>query len=261
MVTAFLIGIFNVVAFNPFSANMYQRYEMLEDKMQLRGGGGPLQLDERGLWLRESSGNEAIVVHANGVRQQGKSLTMSDVSVYVLDLSDRLVYGVEADEGELINGVFHLQHAHIVRAGQPEEVRDFYDFPTQLTVARIQDNFAMPDTVSFWKLPAFIRFFESAGFSASRHKLHYQYLLASPILLVAMVLVAAVFSLNPDLRSGGLLLRVIGGVTAGFLFYFFQKVVYALGLSSTVPILLAAWTPAIVAGLFGLAMLFHLEDG
>ena len=76
-----------------------------------------------------------------------------------------------------------------------------------------------------------------------------------------MVLVAAVFSLKPDLRSGGILFRLIGGVVSGFVFYFFSKVVYALGLSATLPVVLAAWTPPTVTGLVGLAALFHLEDG
>jgi lipopolysaccharide export system permease protein len=57
------------------------------------------------------------------------------------------------------------------------------------------------------------------------------------------------------------LTRLIGGVVSGFVFYFFSKVVYALGLSATLPVVLAAWTPATVTGLVGLAALFHLEDG
>jgi len=75
------------------------------------------------------------------------------------------------------------------------------------------------------------------------------------------VLVAAVFSLRPDMRSGGIMMRLSGGVVAGFIFYFFSKVIYALGLSSTLPVGMAAWIPAIVTGLVGLGALFHLEDG
>jgi lipopolysaccharide export system permease protein len=54
---------------------------------------------------------------------------------------------------------------------------------------------------------------------------------------------------------------LVGGVVSGFVFYFFSKAVYALGLSGTLPAVLAAWTPAMVTGLVGAAALFHLEDG
>jgi lipopolysaccharide export system permease protein len=37
--------------------------------------------------------------------------------------------------------------------------------------------------------------------------------------------------------------------------------VFALGLSATIPVILAAWTPAGVSSMLGAAMLLHLEDG
>jgi lipopolysaccharide export system permease protein len=76
-----------------------------------------------------------------------------------------------------------------------------------------------------------------------------------------MVLVAAAFSVAPNLRSGGTLLRLVGAASAGFVFYFFSKVVYALGLSATLPVELAAWTPPLMTGLASVGALFHLEDG
>ena len=47
----------------------------------------------------------------------------------------------------------------------------------------------------------------------------------------------------------------------GFVLYFFSDVVLALGLSDSIPVVLAAWTPSGVTLLLGLAMLLHLEDG
>jgi lipopolysaccharide export system permease protein len=43
--------------------------------------------------------------------------------------------------------------------------------------------------------------------------------------------------------------------------YFVSDIVFALGLSAKIPILLAAWTPAAVSMIFGASMLLHLEDG
>ncbi len=259
-VAAFLIGMVDVTVFNPVAAILYQRYETMQDQMLLRGG-NPLSVGESGLWLREVHQGEEVVVHANAVRQEGYDLYLREVSVFVTDADARFLYSIEASLAKLDAGTFHLTEANLLRPGRPVEHFPSYDFPTQLTLAKIQDNFASPETISFWQLPGFIHFFESAGFSANRQKLYFQSLLSSPVLLVAMVLLAAVFSLKPNLRSGGLMTRLVGGVVAGFVFYFFSKVVYALGLSATLPVALAAWTPALVAGLFGLAALFHLEDG
>jgi lipopolysaccharide export system permease protein len=50
-------------------------------------------------------------------------------------------------------------------------------------------------------------------------------------------------------------------VFAGFMLYFLGVLAQALGLSGVLPPFLAAWSPAIVAMLLGLSVLFHLEDG
>ncbi|MEQ9199520.1 MAG: LptF/LptG family permease, partial [Rhodospirillales bacterium] len=137
---------------------------------------------------------------------------------------------------------------------------DEHFIDTDLTLGKIQDSFATPETMSFWSLPGFIEVLETAGFSALRHRLHLQALLSTPLLLCAMVLIAAAFSLRLTLRtSAGFL--VVGGVSAGFLLFVFSDITRALGLSESIPIILAAWSPAGVSSLLGLALLFHLEDG
>lgn len=174
---------------------------------------------------------------------------------------DDFIRRIEAKSGQLVDQEFTLRDVWVMAPGLPSEHLDAMILPTTLTIGRIQEKFAQPESVSFWELPEFIEFFEAAGFSAHRHTLYWHTLVASPVLLAAMVLVAAVFTINPNLRSGKLLVRVLGGVIAGFALYFYSKVTYALGLSETLPLVLAAWSPAAVTLLLGVASLFHLEDG
>ena len=54
---------------------------------------------------------------------------------------------------------------------------------------------------------------------------------------------------------------VLAGLLTGFLLYFISDLVLALGLSGKLPPVLAAWTPAGIFTLLGVAGLFHLEDG
>ena len=75
-----------------------------------------------------------------------------------------------------------------------------------------------------------------------------------------MVLIAATFSLRMQ-RRGGAALMIAGGVATAFLLFFLSDIVFALGLSATVPVPLAAWTPAGIAMLMGSTLLLHLEDG
>lgn len=255
-----LLGILEITAFNPLAAAMYSRYERMQDEILL-GKSGTLDVSEMGLWLREGDEGRQVVVHADGVRQEGLVLNLRDVHIFLYDGPDRFSRRLSAETGRLVDGRFELNGVWEMVGGQPSLHRPTLEMPTQLTLERVQDNFASPETMSFWQLPAFIAFFEKAGFAATKHRMHFQSLLASPLLYCAMVLVAAIFSLRPNMRAGGMLARVVGGVAAGFTVYFFSKIVYAFGLSATLPQGLAAWSPALVAGLIGLTGLFHLEDG
>ena len=53
----------------------------------------------------------------------------------------------------------------------------------------------------------------------------------------------------------------LGGVLTGFLLHFLSDVIFALGLSASIPIPLAAWTPTGVCLLLGASILLHAEDG
>ncbi len=80
------------------------------------------------------------------------------------------------------------------------------------------------------------------------------------MLLAAMILLAATFSLRPH-RRGGVVATIVAGVLTGFLIYVLSNIVFALGLTSKVPVVMAAWTPAVVSLMLGGASLLHLEDG
>lgn len=254
------LGVLEVTVFNPLAAAMFSKFERLQGEILLNRSSA-LDVSEVGLWLREGDEKQQIVVHATEVRQQGFELNLRDVHIFVFDGPDRFIRRLSAQSGRLGNGVFELDDVWQMEGGKPSSHQARLRLPTELTLERVQDNFASPETMSFWQLPAFIAFFEKAGFAAVKHRMYFQSLLASPLLYCAMVLIAAIFSLRPNMRAGGLLTRIGGGVTAGFVVYFFSKIIYAFGLSATLPQSLAAWSPALVAGLIGLSGLFHLEDG
>ena len=254
------LGLINLVIIDPLAANMYDSYQRMDDSL-IRGQSTTLNIGENGLWLRESEGGVSTVVYAAAVRQEDTKLTLAKVSIFQTDKKEKLARRLEAADGMLTNGAFHLQKVWDLVPGKPAKFYESYDLPTSITMGKVQDSFAAPETMSFWELPQFIRFSEASGFSAIPHKLYWYSLLASPWLLCAMVLVAAAFNLTANARLAGWTGRGISGLGTGFILYFFSRFLYALGLSTTLPLVLAAWAPALVASLLGLAYIFHREDG
>ena len=225
----------------------------------LRNAGDPPTLSNAGLWLRQSdSDGGPIIIHGN--KRNAQQLLLERVTVFFLNRQSEFTARVEARSARLQDGSWLIEDCHRFRPGEPPDSFPELRLPTSLTSSKIEESLASPDTMSFWELPGFISLLEQSGFSAQRHRLHFNVLLARPLLFCAMVLVAATFSLRMQ-RRGGAGMLLVSGVAAGFLLYFLSDIVFALGLSAKIPVLLAAWTPAGVSMIFGASMLLHLEDG
>ncbi len=260
---ALLIGALATAVLSPLSSIMYAKAESL-DNFYLRSGGGTLDFAGGELWLRQSDHQLApqgvAMLHARAVRMDHGALDLAGVSVFRLDRSDHLLSRIEAPSARLGRNEWLLSRAHSIAPDHlPVPVGEM-SLPTDLTVHRVQESFASPDTLSVWTLPGFIALLERSGFSAIRHRLHFQSLLALPLLAGTMALVAAGFSMRPARRGG--VARMIGsGVAAGFALFTISKIAEQFGESGVLPPVMAAWVPTAAGLLFAITLLLHLEDG
>jgi lipopolysaccharide export system permease protein len=257
LLLSLLTGVVAVTVLNPVASALTARYEQMEARY-FRGRESLLAMAPNGLWLRQADLDGQAVIHARQV--SGPGVELGQVIVFLNASTDRFAARLDAQRAQLRHGYWELEDVLVTGPERPAERFGSYRLPTSLTLNRIQDGFASPASMSFWNLPGFIRVLEEAGFSALRHRLHWHALLSVPVLLCAMVLIAAPFSLRLARRGGsGLLLA--GGALTGFALYVVSDVVLAFGLAGTLPAVLAAWTPALISVALGLAMLLHLEDG
>jgi lipopolysaccharide export system permease protein len=259
LIVALLIGVFAVTAFNPIAARTQSGFVRLESRI-LHTDSDPLALSDTALWLRQSDSAGGQVILRGEKVGAPASLDLKNVSVFFLSRRDAFTGRIEAKKAQLEHGFWVLQNGQRFTPGQQPQPFTEWRLPTSLTANKIEESLASPDTMSFWQLPAFITLLERSGFSAQRHRLHFEALLARPLLFCAMVLVAATFSLRMQ-RAGGAVMLLVSGVVAGFLLYVLSDIVFALGLSAKIPVVLAAWTPTGVSMIFGASMLLHLEDG
>jgi lipopolysaccharide export system permease protein len=260
---AILLGGIATAGISPLSSVMLARAELL-DNTYLKTAAGSTALTGGQLWLRQSDREldpqGVAILHARGVKTEGDVLVANDVSVFRLDGQDRLLVRLEASTATLQNGAWLLEDTRRMLPDHlPEQVGRLL-LPTDLTVSRVQDSFASPDTLSVWALPDFIGLLERSGFSAIRHKLHFQALLALPLLAGTMALVSAGFSMRAT-RRGGVAQMIGSGVAAGFALFVVSKVAEEFGQSGALPAALAAWAPAAAGLLLSIALLLHLEDG
>jgi lipopolysaccharide export system permease protein len=252
---AFLLGVFSVGLYNPISATLKQRSDQLE--FQLFGVAGSVRLDHS-LWLREHSVDGLAIIHAMNAANGMTELDNVSVDVYAPDGS--FLERIEAVRGRLQPGAWLLTSVRVTMPGEATAAYDNYLLATDLTPEELAKTSAPPQGVPFWVLPALTEQTLAAGLDARGYALQFQRLLARPLLLVAMVLVAASFSLR-FFRMGGIARTLAGGVVAGFVLYILTEVFSDLGGAGTISPSLAAWSPALVGSMLGTLSLLHSEDG
>jgi lipopolysaccharide export system permease protein len=263
LICATLFGAIATAGISPLSSTLFRRSETL-DTLYIRKSGGELALNGGQLWLRQSDHGldpqGVALLLARHVHLDGKVLTADKLSVFRLDNHDKRLSRVEADHATLVRGAWLLTGVRVFGPDNLPQLAKSLRLPTDLTVHRMQESFQSPDTLSVWALPGFIALLDDAGFSAVRHRLHFQALLALPLLCGTMALVAAGFSMRPTRRGG--VARMIGyGVASGFALFTISKVAEEFGQSGALPPVLAAWAPAGAGLMLAVSLLLHLEDG
>lgn len=251
---AFMIGVFAVTVYNPVATEMKRQADRIEGKLFGREGIGST---ENGTWVRQKSVDGEAIIRAERVLDKN---SFGGLTVFVFNPDGSFMERIEAPKAELMPGYWLFTQARILAAGVPPETYDSYQLATNLTPDQIRSSLAPADTVSFWELPGLVERLRLAGLDTKRYRLKYESLWAKPLLLVAMVLVAASVSLR-FFRFGGVARMVLGGVVAGFMLYVATEVAEDLGSAGVVSAAVASWTPALVGSLLGVLALLYQEDG
>jgi lipopolysaccharide export system permease protein len=256
LVVALTVGGLATTVYNPFSAALREQSKRLET--DLFGARSPMHQTGGGFWLHQKSADGQAIINAVSSREQGTLL--GGVTVFVFDEADRFRERIEANRAELQAGHWRLDQARIYASGSAPREFDSYSFSTNITREQVRESFATPETVSFWELPMYIESAERAGLAAAGYRLQYQLLLARPLLLVAMVMLATSVSLR-YFRFGGASPLILSGIGAGFLIYGFSKLLEDLSKAELMHPMAAAWLPVFVGGLTGFIVLLYQEDG
>lgn len=261
LLVVFVVGAINVAFINPISSKMYEMHETIKYRFVTRNPNAML-FSSKGLWIREAAGEDKIlVIQAKSLRQEENDiLSMRDVVILEMDRESQILRRVESLVGELQADQFKLRGVKVFESGKETKSLSTVEYQTNINIQRIKENFIDPDAISVWNLPDTILFYESSGFSAQRHRMRYLSLLASPFLLVAMVLIAAIFALKANMRQGGVMFMIVAGITTGFVIYFSSQLVYAFGINGYIPVWFAVWSPILVVSLLGISMMIHLEE-
>ncbi|MFU0503442.1 LPS export ABC transporter permease LptG [Pseudaminobacter sp. NGMCC 1.201702] len=253
---ALLFGMLTVGILNPLAAWGLMRSEYLET--DIRSGTSNAVSAFSAPWIRQKTDTTDTIIGARAVLNGG--LELSDAVFFELDEAGDIAERKDAKRAVLRDGYWELTEVRRFREGSRPETLDSDRIATNLKPEFVQERLARPETIPFFDLPGKIEVARSFGLSANAFAMQFHSLVALPLLLVAMTLIAATVSMR-FARMGQSSTMILGGVLAGFLLYVVSVLVKAFGNAGFVPPFVAAWLPVIVAMFFGVTFLLYREDG
>ena len=253
-----LFGFMIVTIIDPASSEMFSYADKMKD--EIRGKSRDLvRISGDGIWLRQKASNSVLIINAREFDPADSRL--KDVTIWRLGEDAAFQERIDAPQALLSGNTIELRDANLHTIDDRlNYTSPIYAISTSLTPADLKERVAPPETMSVWNLPRFILLAEAAGLPTVRYHIRFHDLCSTPLKLIAMVLIAAIFSLKP-MRSGGALPLLLSSIGVGFLLYVLSEVSTAFGESGIAPVSLAAWTPAIVAMLAALTSLLKFEEG
>ncbi len=227
-------------------------------KAGFRGG---LQVERSGAWLKERRGTPdgersiSINVARTGARGQ-----LEGVRIFELDIDGRLRTRIEAHSAQVSeDGVWQLEQAVRTDWPTPEQAAqgarvtesrfDTLAWTSTLSASVAAAAVLPVSTMSTVELWQYSRHLSGQDQAAQRHEIQFWRKALYPLACVVMVALALPFAYL-HARSGGVSLKVFGGIMLGISFVLLQNVSGHLGM-------LRNWTPWIAAaspGMLYLAM-------
>lgn len=253
---AFVCGLVALLALNPLAASGLERSQSIE--ANLRGAEPGVGSQGGSPWIKQRTGEGETIIGAHTVLDQG--LELAGAIFLRIDRGGSIHERIDARVAYLRDGHWEIVDATRIRDGALPERIETTTITTNLTPEFVLERLANPETIPIYELPRKIAAARSFGLGADAFATHFHSLLAMPVLLVVMTLIAATVSMR-FARMGQSATIILGGVLAGFLLYVVSVLVKAFGSAGFVPPVAAAWFPVLVAGFFGVTFLLYREDG
>lgn len=251
-----LAGVLSLALLNPLSALSFGYVQAQE--AGFRGEAPRSRESARVPWMQQRTPEGVTVIGATDTAERG--LLLTNAVFLRFDNANRLVERIDAEQARLTSGAWVLENAVRIGEDRKRQAEARMTIQSRLEPEFVEERLARPESISFLELAGKISVARALGLQANAFAMQFQSLLAKPLLMVAMTLIAASVSMR-FVRMGQSGPLILGGILAGFLLYVVTVLVKAFGSSGLISPVIAAWLPVTVAMFFGVTFLLYKEDG
>ena len=255
-IVAFLLGIFVVIAINPITSLLVEKYENIKasyhtDKEYLAA------ITANGIWIKEKNNDVKSIIRSSNL----KNNRLENVSIYKFDNDNILLSRMEAKFANIENTTWVLKNVeeYIIDENFTSNKYDEITYQSIYDINKIRSLYSNLDTISFWKIQNQIEILQKRGYSTKEMQGKFQKAISFPFFLMSMVLLAGVFTLGMRYRGSNWSYIFIA-IIACVIIYYCNYFSLALGKTEKLPIELSVWMPVIIVFIFSSVGLMHVNQ-
>jgi lipopolysaccharide export system permease protein len=234
LVTTGILSIILLTIINPISSSMLIKQQKIKYKLlSEESTKNPTAIFESGFWLIDNNRTENVklIIHSASINISSKETRLNKISALYVDNKFHLSKSVDAEYALLKDDYWELYSTTEYVPKHRAKQYSTYKIPTTITRTELQNNFERPKRISIWELPYFIKTLKSTGHSAKIHIIYFYKLLVKPFIALALLCIAAPFTLKP-FRGIKLAQSIISCGLIGFTVYTMAELVYLVGTDS-----------------------------
>jgi lipopolysaccharide export system permease protein len=204
--------------------------------------GGSLLTTQQGLWAKDGH-NFVYIERING------NNNLAGVSIYSFNKERRLqsVRYAASAQYDVENKVWRLSQVDSSNLTDPMQITGSQtvsdEWKTNLTPDKLGVVALDPDALSISGLHNYVKYLKASGQDSGRYQLNMWSKVFAPLSVAVMMLMALSFIFGP-LRSVPMGVRVVTGISFGFVFYVLDQIFGPLSLVYNIPPVLGALLPS-----------------
>ena len=241
---------------NPFFSHAINSYQKIEQEV-FRGKLSKTSISKSGIWLRQGSKNNKIVIRA-AIFLPEESL-FKDATFYIYTKKNNFIERIDAKSAKLEKDFWIMKNVIINRPNKKVIKIDEYTLKTNLSIKKIEDSFLDPQSLSIWKIPKFISLLKESGFSSTKHEMYFYKTIILPVYLIGLILIAGAFTIRFTKTKTTTFVLILMGVISGFLIHVLGETIYSLGIANKLNTWVASLAPSIITIIVGGFFVIHFE--
>ena len=255
-IVSITLGIFFVTIFSSLISATQKKILNIESEI-LNKPLNSLLVTNSGFWVKQGNVKGNDMIYAKSL--DAKTMQFNNVIVFNFNKNYEVLKRIKAKTAELREDYWLLKDTEVINNIGDISVIKNIKIPTSITKSQIKEGFSSPDSLSLWSLIPFIKMFESAGFSAKKHRYHLYKLICFPFLLASMSLLGASFNINNFSRKKSSFTLLIG-IIVGFSIFYITKIINALSIAGKMPLLFGTLLPILLPLFLAIALIIHADE-